>query len=98
VSFENRLAGRALVVASAASPQPESVSGGAGNRLHPAIRAARPGGNLQQRPCLGVGGQRCDLLLCLIIVDNAVHLHPEPGKPFLERCYRLILGYVFAGQ
>jgi hypothetical protein len=36
--------------------------------------------------------------LYLIIVDNAVHLHPEPGKPFLELRYRLILGYVFAGQ
>ncbi len=47
------------------------------------------GGNLQQRSRLGVGGQglggqRGDLFLHLVVVDNAIHLHAQPGKPFLE--------------
>jgi hypothetical protein len=58
-------------------------------RLLTAIRAARPGGNLQQRPHLGIGrqnpgGQRGNLFLHLVIIDNAIHLHTQLGKPFLE--------------
>jgi hypothetical protein len=58
-------------------------------RLLLAVRATRPGGNLQQRLRLGVGGQglggqRGELRLHLVVVDNAVHLHAQAGKPFLE--------------
>jgi hypothetical protein len=46
-------------------------------------------GNLQQRSCLGVGGQSfggqgSDLLLHLVVIDNAVHLHAQLGELFLE--------------
>lgn len=58
-------------------------------RLLLAVWTARPGDDLQQRPNLGVGGQgvggqRGDLLKHLVVVDNAIHLHAQPGKSFLE--------------
>ena len=68
-----------------------------------AVRAASPGSNLQQCPRLGVGGQgfggqRGNLLMYLIIVDDPVHLHAQPGQACLELRERLILGYLVTGQ
>ncbi len=81
---------------------PEPNRAGLDRRSRRLYWIERRASDLQQRPRLGVdgqglGGQRGDLLGHLVI-DNAMHLHAQPGKPFLELRARLGLGHVGTGQ